>query len=189
MIEDISGLDSESYTAVKEWDDFYQSEYEYVGKVIGHYYDEQGCETGNVAAVWNLVRQSAPDHFDDESDEQQFPPCNAEWNQEHGQTRYWCSELSGGSKRDWVGVPRQLFLPKYHNYRCACIKDFGPPTASSIEYAEENFDDKREHAKQRMDTGDLQNPRVREYEQCDPKSIECIVKDPKIWFQSLWNRV
>lgn len=28
---------------------------------------------------------------------------------------------SGGIERDWIGVPRKLYVPGANSYRCACV--------------------------------------------------------------------
>ena len=34
-----------------------------------------------------------------------LPDCNSKWTQARG-AEVWCTALSGGVKRDWVGLPR-----------------------------------------------------------------------------------
>lgn len=71
-------------------------------------------------------------------------------------------------------MPRQLFkLKNKQDFRCACVRDFGPETKNAIEYADE------EKPETDQQVGDLNHPRVREFATCDPKAIECIVKDKK----------
>ena len=74
-------------------------------------------------------------------------------------------------------MPRQLFNPKNkQDFRCACIRDFGPETKNAIEYADEE-DDAKDRKSTEQNVGDLNNPRVREFTACSPKASECIVKD------------
>ena len=47
---------------------------------------------------------------EEEALNQKFPPCNSEWGTRLGH-RVWCSRMSGGVARNWVGVPRKLFIP------------------------------------------------------------------------------
>lgn len=87
--------------------------------------------------------------------------------------------MSGGIQRDWAGVPRQLYLKETKSHRCACIREEGPPTQSAIEYADDDEGDAIgtgpvEH-KPRPDNGDLSNPRLREYPDCEPLASECTV--------------
>jgi predicted heme/steroid binding protein len=135
----IDDLPKESYSAIREWSDFYKSEYEVVGKLIGRFYDDFGCATAELSTAMDLVEKALQSNQEQELDDVIFPPCNSEWKQSESVTRVWCTETSGGPKRDWVGKPRRLFLPKFDSYRCACVKDFGLPTVSSIEYTEEEI--------------------------------------------------
>jgi len=59
-----------------------------------------------------------------------------------------------------VGVPRQYFQPGKKDPRCACIKDFGAPTGKA-------------ESSQHKDRGDLDNPLMKVYENCDPASFQC----------------
>ena len=87
-----------------------------------------------------------------------FPPCNSEWSQEKGH-RVWCTKLSGGIKRNWVGVPRRLFMPG-QTERCACIKEYG----DSLSGYDGGDGSQR---------GDLGHPNLKEYEGCDKKAASC----------------
>lgn len=71
--------------------------------------------------------------------------------------------FSGGIERDWVGVPRKLFMPGQGKSRCACVKNFGPPSHDS-KRATHN------------DRGDLDHPNLQEYADCQPDQPECFVK-------------
>lgn len=66
-------------------------------------------------------------------------------------------------ERDWVGVPRKLFNPGKGQPRCACVKDFGPP---SHDPTRKNHDNR----------GDLDNPNLLEYDNCPPDQPECMFK-------------
>ena len=87
-----------------------------------------------------------------------FPPCNSEWSQEKGH-RVWCTKLSGGIKRNWVGVPRRLFMPG-QTERCACVKEYG----DSLSGHDGGDSSQR---------GDLGHPNLKEYEGCDQKATSC----------------
>ena len=87
-----------------------------------------------------------------------FPPCNSEWSQEKGH-RVWCTKLSGGIKRNWVGVPRRLFMPG-QTERCACVKEYG----DSLSGYDGSDNSQR---------GDLGHPNLKEYEGCNKKATSC----------------
>ena len=95
-------------------------------------------------------------------EKQAYPPCNSEWSQKKG-SRLWCTKKSGGVNREWVGVPRKLFLPG-RNERCACIRTTGPPSTDPAA---------------KTDFGDLKSPHIKEYDGCDPKSDSCQIKPPQ----------
>lgn len=68
------------------------------------------------------------------------------------------TSFSGGVKREWVGVPRKLFAAGHKHHRCACVKNFGPPIATPGEEG---------------NRGDLDNPNLREYDDCSDVSNSC----------------
>ncbi len=76
----------------------------------------------------------------------------------------WCTNKSGGVKRNWIGRPRKLFLPG-RKERCACIKDVGPPSTDPSNVS--------------SNVGDLESPHLKEYEGCDSKATSCQVTPPK----------
>jgi hypothetical protein len=90
-----------------------------------------------------------------------FPACNSEWHANKG-GRIWCTAKSGGVEREWVGVPRRLFSPGSKHYRCACVKNFGKPLAST------NVEGNR---------GDLDNPNLKLYPNCPPESNACKIEE------------
>jgi hypothetical protein len=67
---------------------------------------------------------------------------------------------SGGIERDWVGVPRMLFVPGGSHYRCACVKTSGLASDGS----------------ETGGRGDLDNPQLKEYDNCNPQSITCDIQ-------------
>lgn len=75
-----------------------------------------------------------------------------------------CLSLSGGIQRDWVGVPRKLYLAGYDGYRCVCVRTTGPPS----EHLE---------SKEHNDKGDLDNPSLQEYKDCNPLFDWCLLKE------------
>lgn len=72
-----------------------------------------------------------------------YPPCNIEWKADTG-TRVWCTNQSGGIDRDFVGFPRKFFEVAKSEYRCACVP-----------------------------SDRLEDTLLKEYDNCDRKSIEC----------------
>lgn len=129
--------------SLRQWKDFYESDYKYKGKLIGRFYDENGNETPYYRRMTEQIEVAIREREAEVNLENQYPGCNIEWKEASG-TRVWCTEKSGGKERDWVGVPRKFYAPGETKYRCACIKD---------ELLGEN--------------------NIREYEDCDVKATSC----------------
>jgi predicted heme/steroid binding protein len=180
LVDDVQGLEVSSFGGIREWSQFYEKDYKRIGRVVGTYYDSRGCPTSRVQYLEDMYRLLDEQDKAQDEENHRFPPCNSQWTHETNVTRVWCSTLSGGIQRDWVGVPRELFQPKTKSYRCACVRATGPPSVPAIVYAE---DDEEEDGKGGVSEetrpqpdgirGDLDNPRLREYKDCDPESYEC----------------
>jgi len=183
LVDDLTDVENESFGGVQTWVDLYESDYEKIGKVIGAYYDSEGCPTDKLSWVHTQIDEYNAKKSIEEDEATIFPYCNSEWNQQSNSGRVWCSTMSGGVERDWVGVPRQIFMPEKKTYRCACVKDFGSQTAPTIEYADDNvresddMQDNQVNPNADNNVGDLNNPRLKQYQGCDPKSFECKIKD------------
>ncbi|CAG0903830.1 unnamed protein product [Darwinula stevensoni] len=127
-----------------------------MGKVMGRYFDERGKMTAYGKQVERWIREAKA--AEELQDARAFPPCHSEWKQ--GQPpRVWCAQRNGGIVRDWAGVPRKVDTPG-GGTRCVCVRDTGTPTHR---YAGAD------------DRGDLENPRLKEYENCDPASPSCLL--------------
>ncbi|XP_054158993.1 neuferricin-like [Oppia nitens] len=174
-----SGVDVQSFDGIRTWIDLYEKDYRRVGRLVGRYYDQFGCPTD--ARQW--VSQQI--HRSDQLKEQEqdlllvFPLCNSEWSGQTNSGRVWCSRQSGGYDRQWIGVPRQLFMTDKKQYRCACVRDSGPPTEPAIVYEEEEDSSSSVVANNdhNQNVGDLNNPLLKSYDGCDPKSSECKISD------------
>jgi len=176
LIDDLTGVETESFDGLKTWIDLYETDYTRVGKLIGTYYDENGCETEALKWVHQQIEQNDKLKSAENEESKVFPYCNSEWSADDKSGRVWCSRMSGGIERDWVGVPRQLFMTDKKQYRCACVKNTGSSTIPTIVYADD--DNQIDSTFDKPDNvGDLNNPRLKEYEGCDPNSFECKIKD------------
>ncbi|CAH2003016.1 unnamed protein product [Acanthoscelides obtectus] len=144
--DQVADLSHDKLLSLKQWKQFYRKHYTKVGKLIGTYYDENGQLTPHGKVVKDRIKAAKQKEKDADLQKRIFPPCNLEWTQETG-TRVWCTELSGGISRDWVGVPRQLYEPGSKSYRCACISDENKELGS-----------------------------IKEYDDCDPTSTSCFIK-------------
>ncbi|XP_043938836.1 neuferricin isoform X1 [Protopterus annectens] len=162
LVDDVSGLSPKEMMTLHGWLELYKKEYSFVGKLIGRFYSEKGEATealkkaeAAISEGWRMKKQS-------EEENKQFPPCNSEWTSGSG-IRYWCSKLSGGVERTWVGVPRKLYKPGSSGYRCACVRSTGPPTGQADSISHPN-------------RGDLDDPALQQYEGCHPLSESCSMK-------------
>lgn len=177
LIDDVTDLPLDSYTDIKMWQEFYGTEYSKIGKIVGTYYDNDGCPTDAVSHVSKMLEEYEASEVEKSKENELFPLCNSEFHKETNYHRVWCTSMSGGVNRSWIGVPRQLYLPKEKTYRCACVRDSGPATAPTIEYVDENepLSENVESNKNSDQIGDLGNPRIKEYPGCNPKATECVL--------------
>lgn len=160
--DDVTDLETAAFSGIKEWAQFYEREYGAIGRLVGTYYDSNGCPTSQLEKVHSTYNELDLQANEKKKEEEKYPHCNSEWSQETKVTRFWCSQMSGGVQRSWTGVPRELFSRDSNSRRCACVqiqkdKDSEP----SIEYADDDSDD----------------PMLRQYAGCDPNSDQCFVTD------------
>lgn len=163
LIEDTAGLSHTDLLGLEEWNNFYKKDYTFLGHLIGLYYDTEGKPTDAMRDFQQRLGEAKKAKLSDEDDRNMYPPCNFEYKQGQGR-RIWCSTLSGGVKREWEGVPRQYFQPGKTDPRCACVRASGPPTGADPRAPHNN-------------RGDMDNPLMKLYEDCDPMSVECSFKE------------
>lgn len=157
IVEDVSGLSNSQLVELEEWSNFYKRDYIYKGVLDGHYYDASGKPKPSLLKVHENIKLGKVYREKEKEDEKKFPSCNSEWTQASG-GRVWCSDRSGGIKRDWEGVPRIYHKPGSKSTRCACIKTTGPPI---------------DQPGSKSDRGDLDNPNFKQYLDCDELAISC----------------
>ena len=160
LLDDVTDLETSTFSGIKEWADFYEREYRRIGRVTGTYFDSNGYPTAAYNVLQDKYKQVDVEEESRKHLDQQYPLCNSEWSQEQGVTKFWCTDTSGGIKRSWVGVPRELFIPGTRHSRCACV---------DLE--------KKQHGEPGIVYDEPEDPLVQEYEGCDPKSSECFVKE------------
>lgn len=136
--------DNDVYSLAK-WQQFYDSDYKYIGRVIGRFYDNRGEATEYHNLFKSRVEQIKSRKALEQEIKQKFPDCNVEWSPATG-THVWCDVQSGGHVRTWIGYPRKLYEIGGNTFRCACVHD-----------------------------NDLSNTDVmlKMYENCDERSHEC----------------
>jgi len=142
LIPDVEGLPPQQVLAIDEWRQFYHKDYKYVGKLIGHYYDYDGNPTEGYIKAQALIAQGLADKDQEAKEKEIYPGCNSKWSQDEGKT-FWCTDESGGIKRNWAGFLRRLY-PDTDKERCTCVR-------------EDQFKD----------------PNLKEYEGCGRKTASC----------------
>ncbi|NP_001096144.1 neuferricin precursor [Danio rerio] len=151
LSNDVSDFSESQIVALYDWLSFYQRDYTPVGKLIGRFYTETGQPTDALLHVEAFLSDGLKKKAQAQSEMQLYPSCNSEWSEASG-GRVWCSTMSGGIHRDWVGVPRMLFTPGSGHSRCVCIR-LSDPVHS-------------------------ENRNLREYTDCPPRAESCqIAKD------------
>lgn len=149
LIDDVAGLTPQELLSLEEWTQFYRKEYKYKGKLIGRYYNSIGQPTPYNRKIRKLIKEAKNYKEELYNEKLLYPPCNSEWSKELG-SRVWCSTMSGGIQRDWVGVPRQLYEPGSKSFRCACIHE--------------------------RELNGPKKGKLKMYPGCDPKEISCWLK-------------
>lgn len=146
LTDNIDDLSDSQIGDIFSWQESYEKNYKYVGKLEGRFYDTSGKPT-----EYLFKAQEANDRNKAKQDKQtkfheRYPSCNSEWSQEKGGlVRVWCTTESGGVKRSWIGRPRLLKNPHTQQEQCACVND-----------------------------DDLNQDMVKKYDNCDEKSRECV---------------
>lgn len=120
------------FRSLNHWAQFYKKEYTKIGKLIGRYYNSNGKLTPYGREVKLLIKEAELAQADENAEKLKFPPCNIEWDPQSG-TRVWCTSKSGGIERDWVGVPRELYVAGSEK-RCACIHEGNKNLGNIKEY-------------------------------------------------------
>ncbi|KAM4702468.1 neuferricin [Discoglossus pictus] len=162
LVDDVSELAPLEMLHLNNWLSFYQNNYVAIGKLIGRFYDEEGNPTKALDDAMAVIEIGLKLKEQRHEENKIFPPCNSEWSSESN--RVWCTKNSGGIQRDWIGVPRKMYIAGYDGYRCVCVRTSGPPSEHL---------DSTEH----KDRGDLDNPSLKEYEDCNPLFDWCFVKE------------
>jgi len=75
--------------SLKKWQNFYETDYKFKGKLIGRYYSNKGEKTDYLHKFEEKLNE-AEGEKEKEDFKKDFPPCNVEWNAETG-SRVWCT--------------------------------------------------------------------------------------------------
>ncbi|XP_035290330.1 neuferricin isoform X2 [Anguilla anguilla] len=116
--------------ALFDWLAFYQKEYKPVGRLIGRYYSENGEPTTALREVEEVLAEGLKLKAEAQAQKKRFPSCNSAWS-DASSGRVWCSTMSGGVHRSWVGVPRKLFSLESWSFRCVCVQSEDPTALNS----------------------------------------------------------
>ena len=87
LIDDLTGLKSESFSGVREWSDFYLRTYRRVGRLVGAFYDQNGCPTKQIEFLEEQLEKLNQNNLDEQYENELFPPCNTEWDNKKKETR------------------------------------------------------------------------------------------------------
>eukprot|EP00746_Dinoflagellata_sp_MGD_P065311 gnl/MRDRNA2_/MRDRNA2_27216_c0_seq1.p1 gnl/MRDRNA2_/MRDRNA2_27216_c0~~gnl/MRDRNA2_/MRDRNA2_27216_c0_seq1.p1 ORF type:complete len:295 (-),score=57.98 gnl/MRDRNA2_/MRDRNA2_27216_c0_seq1:16-900(-) len=148
LLSEVDGLGHDEILAINDWVSQYQKKYPKVGLVEGHYYNKQGEMTAKLETYRGAVAAGKEDKRAEEELRKRFPPCNSRYAQGEG-SQVWCTPKSGGIARSWAGLPRQFYSGPKAQKRCACVKEEDLSLAAG---------------------------RIKEYPNCDPKSVRCQLK-------------
>ena len=91
LIDEIDGLSDDECVALNDWAKFYDSEYTFVGKVIGNFYDKDGKETVALKDFHEKLKNGLKAREKDKEEKTIFPECNSKWSKEEG-TQVWCTD-------------------------------------------------------------------------------------------------
>ncbi|CEF65327.1 Neuferricin [Strongyloides ratti] len=157
LVDNLDGLNDQDLLSIYDWIKFYEKEYKLVGYLQGTYYTSTGELTEEGEKSKLRLEKALHFRVTQVEEYEVFPPCNSEFHQNNG-GKVWCTNRSGGIKREWAGVPRKLFQPSSKSFRCACVKNFGDPLSTPGV---------------KGNRGDLDYPNLGEYESCSSTSNSC----------------
>ncbi|KAF6093199.1 cytochrome b5 domain containing 2 [Phyllostomus discolor] len=90
LVDDVSDLPFSEMLTLQNWLSFYEKNYEFVGKVIGRFYGEDGLPTPELTQVEAKISKGLEAKTRALEEKHKFPPCNSEWSSARG-SRFWCS--------------------------------------------------------------------------------------------------
>ena len=91
LVETIDGLTPLEVGEIDRWTKFYDTDYTFVGKLIGRYYQRDGSPTAAWQAYQAALGEEEKIKALQQEQARQFPPCNSQWTQQKGGHVY-CSE-------------------------------------------------------------------------------------------------
>eukprot|EP00760_Papus_ankaliazontas_P027883 PhM_4_TR3458/c0_g1_i1/m.23133 len=152
-VASLAGLAPSQIKSVVGWRDFYRTHatYEFVGRLVGHFYDADGTPTQHLKdALAQVAEATSAEEYEDEL-RKTFSPCDVHAQSGHP-IRYSCS-VEGTTIRSITWKSR---LTNQETSRCVCVEPEKEKSTSVVE----KFPDVSFSA----------------YENCGTGSIECFVK-------------
>ncbi|XP_039742353.1 neuferricin isoform X4 [Pteropus medius] len=104
LVDDVSDLSFSEMLTLQNWLSFYEKNYEFVGRLIGRFYGEDGLPTPELTQVEAMITKGLEENKQELKEKQKFPPCNAEWSSTRG-SRFWCSQKSSRTSCDPIERP------------------------------------------------------------------------------------
>ncbi|XP_011358091.1 neuferricin isoform X4 [Pteropus vampyrus] len=104
LVDDVSDLSFSEMLTLQNWLSFYEKNYEFVGRVIGRFYGEDGLPMPELTQVEAMITKGLEENKQELKEKQKFPPCNAEWSSTRG-SRFWCSQKSSRTSCDLIERP------------------------------------------------------------------------------------
>lgn len=176
LYDDITDLEDSYFNGIDTWVNLYENKYKRLGVLVGAYFDDNGCPTAKHKKVQHKIEKAKINEKEDQDEINQYPPCNTEWDSMKNQGRFWCSAMSGGIQRSWIGKPRLFYQLSSKSWRCACIEN---DTQHQFCHGDSNETDQQTSNVDYIDTEQSHQPncRLKHYANCDIDSFECMVKD------------
>ena len=90
LVDDVSDLSPSDYLGLQGWIDMYETDYIYVGKLVGFFYDENGNEREGKRMFDKKLEEARIWKAGQEEEKKLYPECNSRWTKDTG-TVFWCS--------------------------------------------------------------------------------------------------
>ncbi|CAB3228586.1 unnamed protein product [Arctia plantaginis] len=127
----VMDLSCNELSTVLHWRNTFEKKYDEIGILSGRFYDNNGDETAYTRELKNKLKQCDLEKANTKEENLKYPPCNIAWSEAEG-TKVWCTTSSGGIRRSWTGVPRQLYSPGVDKPRCICLNLNDKTTSSRL---------------------------------------------------------
>lgn len=91
-LDHVLSLSPKELVDLKKWRDFYKDKYEFVGHLIGRFYQDNGEPTEYFWQIERKVQFGLKQQAEEREERSLFPPCNLEY--KNKMTRFWCTNVS-----------------------------------------------------------------------------------------------